>query len=440
MRHLFLIMALVFAVLGLAGPAHAGVTRHGLSQAEMFARADEMRASGHVAEALLIYDALAHDRDLEVRTEARYRKATLLAKLKRYREAAQTFRALLDEKPSATGVRIDFARVLAQMGDNDSARRELRKAQSAGLPPDVALAVDQFRNGLRTAQPFGGSIQVSLASSNNINRATTAGTLATVLSPDPIPLSADAQAKSGEGLAFSGQTFARLPLDANLGLLARFTGAANLYRAREFNDISTDLKLGPELTAGGDRWRPAIGYGLRWYGGSTYSRTRSVSLDWLHPIDRRTQITTDVSYSWLTYPAIARQSGTSIDGSVLIEHQFSAKWGGSLTLAGGRQAAHDPGYSTASGAVTAFVWRDVGPITVFGTAGASLVDGDAALYPFPSARQDRGTQFSAGAVLRKLTWHGFAPLIRMTRNANGSTVGIYRYEQTSANLGITRAF
>jgi tetratricopeptide (TPR) repeat protein len=439
-RHFRLILALALALLGVAGPVGAAVTRQGLSQADLFVKADDMRAAGHVAEAVVIYDALAHDPNLEVRTEARFRKATLLAKLKRYRESVRTFRVLLDEKPTATGVRLEMARVLALMGDNEAARRELRKAQSAGLPPDVALAVDQFRNALRTTQPIGGSIQVSLASSNNINRATTAATLATVLSPNPIPLSASAQAQSGEGLALSGQSFARLALDANIGILARFTGSANLYRASQFNDLSTDIKVGPEWAVGGDRWRPAAGYGQRWYGGSTYSRTKSLSLNWLHPIDKRTQLTTDLAYGWLKYPKIALQSGTSIDGSLLIEHQFSTKWGGSLTLAGGRQAARDPGYATSSGALTAFVWRDIGPMQVFGIAGGSLVEGDAALYPFPARRHDRGTQFSAGAIFRKFTWHGLAPVIRVTRTANVSTVGIYRYEQTAANFGFARAF
>jgi len=440
MRQFAPLLAAALLMPGLVVPAHAAATRQGLTPAVLFAKADELRAAGHLPEALAIYTALTHDPDLEIRTEARYRMAMLLAQQKRYRDAAKVFRALLDEKPDATGVRLDYAKVLAQMGHDDAARKELRQAQAAGLPADVALAVDQFRNGLRTVQHFGGSFQVSLASSNNINRATSAQSLVTVLSPDPLPLSADAQAKSGEGVALSGQSFARLPVTGSVNLLAQLSASANLYGASEFNDISGAIKLGPEWTSHGDRWRPALGYTQRWYGGATYSQGKSVSLDWLHPLDRRTQVTTDLGYSWLTYPAITLQSGTSIDVSVLVEHGFSASWGGSVTLAGGRQAAHDPGYSTASGAANALVWHDFKSLTLFGGAGVSLVEGDAALFPFPLRRQDHGTQFSAGAVIRKLSWRGFAPVLRLTTEQNRSTVGIYRFQQTTVNTGITRAF
>lgn len=399
-----------------------------------------MRVAGHWAEAMAIYDALMRDPDLEVRTEARFRKGTLLAARKRYREAATLFRRLLDEKPSATGVRLELARILALMGDDDGARRVLNQAQASGLPPDVALAVEQFRNALRTTEPIGGSIQLALAPSNNINRATSASSLGTLLSPDPIPLTSDAKARSGTGAKLDAQAYARLPLSADLGLLARVSGDATLYRAAQFDDISALVQFGPEWSVGGDRWRPAVGYGQRWYGGPVYSRSRSLSLDWLHPLDRRTQITSDLSYSWTHYPQIALQSGTEIDASVVIEHGFSARWGGSITVNAGRLAAHDSGYSTVSGGATVFLWHDTGRTTLFASAGASFVEGDAALFPFPARRRDRGGRLMAGAVLRRLSWHGFAPVVRLTQEWNGSSVGIYAYHRVGAEIGVARAF
>lgn len=423
-----------------AGAADAKVVQSGLSAAALFKTADALREAGHWAEAMAIYDALMRDPELEIRTEARFRKGMLLATRKRYAQAARLFRQLLDEKPGANGVRLELGRVLSLMGDNDGARRVLRQAQAAGLPPDVALTVEQFRNALRTTQPVGGSIQLAFAPSNNINRATSATSLATVLSPDPIPLTQDAKAQSGLGAKLTAQGYARLPLSGDLGLLARVSGDATVYRAAQFDDLSVLAQLGPEWSVGGDRWRPAIGYAQRWYGGPVYSETRSLSVDWLHPLDRRTQITGNLACNWIAYPKIALQSGTEIDAAVVVEHGFAARWGGSVTVNAGRLAARDPGYATVSGGATAFVWHDTGKATLFANLGGSLVEGDAALFPFAFRRRDRGMRLMVGAVLHRPMWHGFAPMVRLTQEWNRSTVGIYRYNRRGAEIGLSRAF
>jgi hypothetical protein len=253
-------------------------------------------------------------------------------------------------------------------------------------------------------------------------------------------LTSDAEAKSGVGAKLDAQAYARVPLSADLGLLGRLSGSATLYRAAQFDDISGLVQVGPEWSVGGDRWRPAVGYGQRWFGGPVYSRSRSLSLDWVHPLNRRTQITSDLGYSWIDYPLIALQSGTGIDASVVVEHGFSARWGGSITVNGGRLAARDPGYGTASGGATVFLWHDTGRTTLFASAGASFVEGDAALFPFPARRRDRGGRVMAGAVLRQLSWHGFAPVVRLSQEWNGSSVGIYAYHRFGAEIGVARAF
>src|SRR5262249_27138482 len=141
------------------------------------------RDASRFADAERIYRALARDPDPDLRAEARFRLGMMLATQHRYRAAAIAFRTLLDEKPGANRVRLELARVLALMGDDDAARRQLRQAQSMGLPPDVAVTVGRFANALRTSRPVGGSIELSLVPDSNINRATKAATVDTVIAP-----------------------------------------------------------------------------------------------------------------------------------------------------------------------------------------------------------------------------------------------------------------
>jgi len=176
-----------------AAPGPAPTRLDNLSAVDLFALADRARAAGKVAEAIVLYDALARDPNAEIRAEARFRKGMALADAKRWREAALAFRGLLDEQPGATRVRLELARVLAALGDESAARREVRQAQAAGLPDDVALTVDQFARALRSPKTLGGSIEVALAPDSNINRATAARTLDTVIAP--LTLSRDARAR-----------------------------------------------------------------------------------------------------------------------------------------------------------------------------------------------------------------------------------------------------
>lgn len=409
-----------------------------LSAVELFAFAEQERSHGQLAEAETVYHALAKDPDPEIRAEARFRFGMLLADEKRYKDAALSFRALLDEKPDAARVRLELARVLALMGDSDGARRQIRQAQAAGLPADVATVVDQFASALRSTKRFGGSIEVSLAPDTNINRATSATTLDTIIAP--LTLDRDARARSGVGIKLGGQGYARLPLSHGVTLLGRASVSARLYGAHQFDDISASLAVGPEWTLKHDRLQPAIVATRRYYGGHFYAQTEGGSVNWMHVVGRRGQIESEFSASRVRYAANDLQDGMIYDGSVAIERAFSAKLGGSLTLSATRQSARDPGYATTSGGPSVVVWRDLGAMTVYGTAAYRHLASDARLFLYPRSRTDDYVRVAGGMVFRKLAFAGLAPLVRVAWERNASTVGIYDYRRLSVETGITRAF
>jgi len=176
---------LVATALAAAVPAYAqqdGTTTASLSAAELFAFADRARDAGDYATAETAYLALTRDPDLELRTEARFRLARMYAtQMDRKRDAAVLYRRILDDKPDAAPVRLELARVLAELGDYQAARRELRAVQAGALPPEVAQLVRFYANALSATKRLGGSIDLAIAPSSNINRATSSDTLDTVI-------------------------------------------------------------------------------------------------------------------------------------------------------------------------------------------------------------------------------------------------------------------
>lgn len=438
-RRGFAIAAALLACLGgEAAPALAQERIEGLSAADLFVLADQARAAGRGDDAAAIYDALTRDADADVRAEARFRKGMMLADERRFADAAVAFRALLDEKPDAVRARLELARVLAAMGDEGAARRQLRQAEASGLPEDVAIVVEQFQRALRSTRPFGGSIEVALAPDSNVNRATQARTLDTVIAP--LTLSEDARAQSGLGAKLSGQGYVRLNLGEQLSLLPRVAGAGLLYEKSAFNDISASALLGLERRTGRDRLSASVGQTWRWYGNDPYARTAAVAVDLLHPIGTRAQLLVHGGASRANYLRNDLQDGELYDASVGIERAVTQSTGFGLTLSGYRQTARDPGYAAVSGGISAFTWMDLGRISLATSAGVHRLEGDERLFLFPERRREWLLRSTFAATFRQVQVAGFAPVARLVLERNKSTVGLYDYRRTAVELGIVRAF
>jgi hypothetical protein len=394
--------------------------------------------AGDTKAAITIYRALEHDPDSDIRCEARFRHAQVLEGSKSWAEAALLLRAILDEKPRAQPARLELAKVLAAMGRDSEARRELRAAQADGLPPQVALAVNQFAAALRATKPFGGSFELGLSPASNINRATSSPTLNSVLGP--LDLSPDAQAKSGIGLNVGGQGYLQVPISPKVTLTARLSTQNTLYQVSEFNDSTFAGDAGAVLTLGRSRIRLGVGPSYRLYGAHPFTIAVNTTVDWLHPLGKRAQIDLESDFSKVTYKTNALQDGDVFGETLSVERAFSARAGAKLSVFGQRTTAADPGYATANGGASILVWRELGKTTVYATATESHLESDARLFLYTDRRIEWLTRGSIGATFRQIQVKGFSPLIRINYERNASTVGIYDYHRLSADMAITRAF
>lgn len=411
-----------------------------LSAAQLFELAARAEQEGNYSDAEQVYRALAHDPDPEIRTEARFRLALMLAdRMGRAREAATELRAILDEKPDASRVRVELARMNAMMGNLGAAERELRAAEAEGLlPPEVAQAVRFFANALSASRPLGGSIEVAFAPDTNVNRATRSDSLGTVIGD--FDLDEEAQAQSGVGLALRGQSYARLPAGKGTVILARLAATGDIYRNSAFNDIALALQAGPEFAIGKDRLTLSVGPVWRWYGMDPYSLSLATTVKWQHMLGPRSNLRVDAGASRINNRRNDLQDSAAYSLSVGLDRAFSARLGGGIQANTSRTAAADPGYSDVTFGASGYLFGEFGRTTAVLSVSYARLEADARLALYPQRRSDDLMTATGTLTLRRFRIGTFAPYVRLRLEKNASTVGIYDFSRIAGETGLTAAF
>ena len=399
--------------------------------------AQELARRGSSQQAKDILSVVSHDPDPNVRNEARFRHSKLLEADGMDTDAALLLRTILDERPDAAPVRLELAQVLDRMGDKEAAWREIRAVNTLGLPSDVARLVDRYSEALRVARPWGFNFEIAMAPDSNINRATRSDTLGTVLGD--FEIAGDGRAKSGIGLSLRSQAYRRVALGES-SLLLRASGFADLYRAKEFNDIAVDLAAGPELELGPGRLNLELGLTQRWFGQKPFQRSARAGASLFLPLRRRALVRVNASAAVVDNQFNDLQDGKVYAGQVVLERALSTTTGiaGSFSL--DRQSLHDAGYSTTGWRAALTAWREFGRMTLTMGAEMGRLRADERLILFPEKRSDRYSRFSVGATFRQLQLRGFAPVLRLSIERNRSTIEFYDYRRTRTELGFVRAF
>lgn len=418
--------------------AVAARTRMQATASQMLTLSEQLIAAGKTAQAEQLLQLLAHDPDQDVRSEARYREALLLEARGEVREAAVLLRRVLDDNPNAAPVRLKLATILQGMGDDVSARRELRAVRTSELPPNVARFVDRLSASLQASKPLGFQLEVAMAPDTNINRATRSDTLGTILGD--FTFDEDAKAHSSVGASIRGLAQARFSLSQDIGLSARASSEANLYRHKDFNDIIVELAAGPEWKLGRTRFSVEVGIGQQWYGMRPQQRSSRLSASVTRPMGGVAQLRVDASARWVNNRVNDLEDGKGFSLRARYERALSPSLLIAASLGADRFKADDDAYSTRgwNGGLSAY--QDIGRMTLSAGIEISRLKADERLALLPEARNDKFLRMSLGSVFRQLTFAGFAPVARVVFERNQSRVEFYDYKRTRTEFGISRAF
>jgi outer membrane protein len=434
-----LIAVAAILLVSCAWTSATGATRQvKLDASSLLALGTELEVLGSPSEAEQVYRALAKDPDKNVRAEARFRLAKLLATAGQKAEAARLLRLVVDEHPDSTRPRLELVGLLQQLGHEASALRELRALSALDLPPDLARYVDRLGLALRASQPLSFQIAVAAAPDTNINRATRARTLSTIFGD--FTFNDESKARSGMGAAIRTYAQGRLPLDKTISIRARASLDANLYRHSRFNDVSLDFAAGPEFLLGAIRVSAEAGVAQQWYGMHPFQRNLRLSPSARIVVDRTSQVRVEGSARWSSNQLNELQSGRGLSLSLRYDRALSSQLAVTLGAGLDRFKARDDAYSTRSWSVNGTVYRDIGRMTLEVGAEAGELCADERLAILPEARSDKLTRFHFGAAFRQLSGAGFVPTLSIVNERNRSSVEFYDYSRTRTEFGVSRAF
>lgn len=387
--------------------------------------------------ARVMLTAVLKDREPDARAQARFQLALLAEKAGDLPGAERWLRALLDEKPGASVARLELGRILAVQKKNGAAVRELQRAHAAGLPPDVAKTVEPITSLLRSEAPFGGSFELAVAPDTNINRATRSDTL--TIFGLPFAIDEAAKARSGVGLAYAGQLFAR-PALAGQRFTVALSGQGNLYRRGAANELTLGLSAGPQFRLGAAQLSASAVASRGSLGGERAATGYGLDVKARLPLGQTSALA--VSAAALKDDN-ARQplgSGMSYALQLAVEKALSPRLYARANASFGRLDAKAAPLSSWSYGGGLTLSRQFGRFTGYAGAEVRRLEGDAPFFVFGSARRDTLLQGTAGLIVRPLTIGGFAPVVRLTRARNLSPIEIYRYKRNRLEFGITRDF
>src|SRR3954454_16109235 len=269
-------------------PCAGHVNCRQLTEAQMFASAEELVAQGDLAGAALLLEALTQDPHSELRAEARFRLAAGSEKLGDLKGAAQALRDLLAEQPEANPARLELARILSRLGDSKAAKAELAAAEGWGLPRDVEQNVRRFASTLRNStRKRGLTVELTAGPDSNVNRSTSSLLIDTIIAP--FELDADARRQSALGFSGSVRGYSRDRI-GGVSLLSDAGVRADLSTKPRFNDVQLVLDSGPEVTIGKAQGRAAAVYERRWFGGDPFSSGIGGQVELLAPLGSRAQL------------------------------------------------------------------------------------------------------------------------------------------------------
>jgi hypothetical protein len=393
---------------------------------------------GDVAFAERALRALLSDRRTGFRNEARFRLARIHASRGEWTAGAVLLRHILDDEPASPRVRLELAGLLTRIGDEPGARRELRAAQAARPPARLARLIDQYAATLRDRRPFGAAVKVAVAPDSNISGSTGKDRLETVIGDFIVDNAA--RARSGVGFALEGSAFGRIPLSEHFSLVAQGGARSLHYKEARFKRQQIAFRGGGQVVLGRDRLSLSIAHQRHRVGSTSTLTASGLELDLLHQSGSRTQGRLSAGLTRLNNHLNDLEDGRFLQLGGEVEHALSPRTSLGMSLSGGRRWARDPAYSSLSAELGLSASREIGRLTVGGSATAGWLRADERLALFPERRRDRGWSLGLGVTSRHISWRGLSPSFRFTLERSRSNIAIYDTRRRAVEVGLTSSF
>jgi len=416
-----------------APPKNKNISVEPIEGAKIAIEIGNYAAAGRILAAVL--------RDDPSSTEALFLMGEMASRQRKFADAIPYYRKIIVDHPNMVRVRLDLARALFEIRDDDSAEYNFHLALAEGdLPHTVIDNVERYLAIIRSRRHFVYSVNFGIAPDSNLNKATAADHV--TLFGLPFALSPDARKQSGVGVTGTVAGEYRADLTPDM----RWRSGALLYGlkypdAGEFDDSQARGSMGPQwFFKNGDISVLGI-VQRRWYGQKAYSTGVGGRLEgqrWLTKQFLYSSYFEGVSASYDTQPFL--------DGYYLDQGNFFDYY---LTPSSFVRADLGFGYQKAESNVFSNWYYKIGFAYqrefAYGITANVAPEVQWTNYRetdplFGVRRQDRQIFVKLSLYKRDFTIFGFAPVVSYSYTTNQSTEFLSKFDRSQFQLGFTRQF
>jgi outer membrane protein len=350
------------------------------------------------------------------------------------------YRAILVDHPEFVRVRLDLARALFELHDDDVAYYHFELALAApDLPPEVVENVHRFLTEIRRRKRYAGTIDVGVAPDTNENVAPAASEV--TIFGLPFQLTQAARPQSGVGLSSSGSGEYFAPLAADVRWRAGASFYSLDYPKGQFDDTQIRLTTGPQFFVGdGDVSLLAVA-AKRWYGNDPYSYGSGGRVAAGDRLSDRVRLDGYIEGLSVWYHADSFLNGFSVYGVLFTTYGLSSDSFIRLITGAGTDRTQSTFFSDHWVRLGVGYQRDF----LFGITGyvepdVLVAQYDAASAAFGPRRHDVLSTVRLSLNKRDFAFFGFSPLLSYTYYHNVSNIALFGYVRNQFELGVTRDF
>lgn len=425
-------------------PCSTGKCVYRLTAEQMVARAEALVRAGDYEAAKPLVAAMAQAPQLSL--QRHFLAGFIASETGDLDGAVKNFRAILEDDPSQTRVRLELARALLLQGKESAADHHLRLAQEADdLPDEIERTIRSTRGIIRDRRVWNVNVTVGLAPDTNINNGANADKIDVRFGPWTLPLTLDrnARRKSGLGVTAGISAGVRLRVDEKLALLLDLDGQMVTYKEQRFDDHSLQLAAGPEYKLSETSSVSLQAVGLqRWYGGDLVLRQYGLKAGYQQLLSQGQRLGFQVDARRSDSRISPAYDGWQLAAYATYERVVRRSMVASATLHVRRDDLEDDDYSMFDYGVDLGVGGEL-PMGINAglSGGISRVDYDEAIYMFSDS--PRGDwRFSARAYvgLRSVKLLGFSPSLTYTYGRVDTNYHLYKTDRHRVRFDLARYF
>lgn len=353
--------------------------------------------------------------------------------------AVKYYRQILRERPELVRVRLELARVLFLLKEDDASRHHFELALGYNPPPEVRANIERFLSAIRRRRNVKFGISISIVPDSNINAATDNSEV--TLFGLPFQLTRNARRQSGIGLAVKGNADLSQPIGSNYKFETGVWVRHVEYEVKQFDDTQLRGYAGIRYVHdSGDITLRALS-SRRWFGNDGYNYTVGGLFGVGERIAPRLHVGVALSGERIDYDKADYLDGARITGQGRIAYAVSSQSSANVFAGMTREITEDSAYSNTAPFVGASYYTDL-PFGFGLSAGPQITlrEFDQPIAAFGVKRFDRIVAVSTKITYREDLIFGFAPLLTYTYTKNYSNISIFEYQRHQVEFGLTREF